>query len=169
MRALRILAVLGVVLVVGLIAGAYAAGQDEPPLTAAEAQTFTRQALTASGVQPVEVQGEPRRESFVPEKGRPIPVWVVPAMASGQPLELYVAETGGRAVNLDDALPDGGFVLNEQQFKTLENLRLDVAGDRVQRERQGPAVAATVLVVLVSVALLLAVVTGRTRATRSDE
>ncbi|MGI9120707.1 MAG: hypothetical protein ACR2G7_11415 [Acidimicrobiales bacterium] len=169
MRALRLLAVLGVVLVVGLIAGAFAAGRDEPALTAAEAQTFTREALTASGVRPVEVQGEPRRESFVPEEGRPIPVWVVPAKASGQPLELYVAETGDRAVNLDDALSDGGFVLNEQQFKTLENFRLDVAGDRVQRQRQGPAIAAGVLVVLVAVALLLAVVSGRVRSARSDE
>jgi hypothetical protein len=169
MRALRVLAVLGAVVVVGLIAGIYAAGKAEPVMTAAEARTFTREALSASGVRPVEVQGEVRAEVFAPERGDPVPVWVVPAMAAGQPVELYVAQRSGRAVNLDDAQPDGGFVLNEQQFDTLERFRLDVAGERVDRQRQGPAIAATFALVLVAVALLLSVVTGRVRTARIDE
>lgn len=155
------MAVLAVVVVVGLIAGAYAAGTDDPALTADEAVTFTREALSSVGAQRVEVSNDVRAETFTPEGRDPIAVWVVPATVSDQPLELYVAQQGGRAVNLDDALPDGGFVLTEEQFAALEQFRLDLAGQRVAEQRRIPATAAGVLVVVVGVALLLLVVTGR--------
>ena len=169
MRGLRVLVVLAVVLVISLLAGAYAAGRDEPSLTAADAVTFTREALAASGVSAVEVPGEARAEPFMPESGGTIPVWVVPATVSGRPIELYVARSGSRAVNLDDALPGGGYVLTEEQFKTLEEFRLDPAADQVQEERRGPAVAAGILAVVAAVALLLTVVSGRARAASPDD
>jgi len=175
-KGLRVLLVLGVVLVVSLIAGAYAAGQDSPPLTAAQAREFTQRAFTYSGVEPVEVSGEPRAEVFDqsqdPESGEgegtgpgdPIPVWVVPAQVANQPVELYVARESDRAVRLNDALPGGGFVLNDEQFKRLEEFRLDLAGEELRRQRQGPAVAAVVLVVAVSLLLLVVVVRRRDRS-----
>lgn len=178
-RGLRLLALVGVVLVVSLIAGAYAAGREVPRLTAGEASTFAQQALADSGARPVEVNGEPRAEAFTPvqegEDGEPVPapdpidVWVVPLMVSGQPAELYVAQSGGRAVNLDDALSDGGFVLTEEQFNRLERFRLDLAGDRVRSERRGPVTAAGLLIIVVSVVLVVSVVKGRDRAETSDE
>lgn len=152
-----------VVVVVGLIAGSYAASQAPPEMTTGEAQTFTRVAMNAVDARNVVVEGEVRAEEFTPEGGEPIDVWVVPATVSGQPLELYVMRRGDRAVNLDDALPDGGFVLSEEQFKALERFRLDLAGERVQERRQGPALVAGLLLVLVAVVLLASVVTGRAR------
>lgn len=156
-----------VVVLVGLIAGSYAASQERPEMTADEAQTFTRVAMGVVDARNVMVEGEVRAEEFTPEGGEPIDVWVVPATVSGQPLELYVMRSGDRAVNLDDALPDGGFVLSEEQFKGLERFRLDLASERVQQRRQGPTLVAGLLLVLVAVALLVIVVTGRTR--RADD
>lgn len=169
MRGLRVLIVLAVVLVVSLVAGAYAAAQDEPSLTAADAVTFTRQALAESGVKNFEVVGEVRAEPFKPEGSDTIPVWVVPATVSGRPIELYVAQSGDRAVNLDDALPDGGYVLTEEQFKALERFRFDPAAERVQDRRRGPAVAAGILAVVVAVALLLSVVSTRARTAEAPD
>lgn len=171
MKGLRILVVLAVAVVVGVIAGTYAAGQDEPVLTASEARSFTQQALNSSGGRNVRVapEAEVRDDTFTPEGGEPIPVWIVPATVSGQPVELYVAKTGSRAVNLDDALPDGGFVFGDEEFKKLETFRLDLAAERVQENRRVPALLATVLVVVVGVLLLLVVVTGRRRATEPDD
>ncbi len=184
MKGVRVLLLVGFVVVVSLIAGAYAAGREVPRLTAAEARTFAVQALTDSGARPVEPSGEPRAETFTPvpegeeEAGvgeeeappaDPIPVWVVPLRVANQPIELYVAASGGRAVNLDDALPDGGFVLNEEQFDRLERFRLDLAGDRVRAQRQGPSLVAGLLIGLVAVGLLVSVVTRRVRAARTDD
>jgi hypothetical protein len=184
-KGVRVLLLVGFVVVVSLIAGAYAAGREVPRLTAAEARTFAVQALTDSGARPVEPSGEPRAETFTPvpegeEEVRigeeeeappadPIPVWVVPLRVANQPIELYVAQSGGRAVNLDDALPDGGFVLNEEQFDRLERFRLDLAGDRVRAQRQGPSLVAGLLIGLVAVGLLVSVVTRRVRAARTDD
>ncbi|MGI8758009.1 MAG: hypothetical protein ACR2K0_01730 [Acidimicrobiales bacterium] len=163
--------VLAVAAVVGVIAGTYAVSREDPALTASEARSFTQQALNSSGASNVRVapEAEVRDEKFTPEGGEPIPVWVVPAIVSGQPVELYVAKTGSRAVNLDDALPDGGFVFGEEEFKMLESFRLDLAADRVQESRRTPALIATVLVVVLGVALLLLVLSGRLRGTRPDE
>jgi uncharacterized membrane protein YtjA (UPF0391 family) len=175
-KGLRVVIVLGVVLVVSLIAGAYAAGQDAPPMNASDAREFTIRALTFSGFDGVEVTGEPRAEVFDAaeqpssdgqdrenrvEAGPPIPVWVVPATVSGQQIELYVAAESDRAVNLDDALPGGGFVLDEEQFKRLERFRLDPAGDQLRADRGGPAVAAGLLIVVVTLLLVVALVRGR--------
>ncbi len=182
-KGLHVALLVGVVLVVSFIAGAYAAGREVPRLTQAEARTFAVQALNDTGARPVEVRGEPRSESFTPvpqeeEQAQadqaapapdPIDVWIVPLTVSAQPVELYVSQAGGRAVNLDDALPDGGFVLNEEQFDRLERFRLDLAGDRIRAERQGPSLIAGMLIVLVAVALLASVVKGRVRAARTDE
>ncbi len=179
MKGLKVVALIGVVVVVGLIAGAYAAGREVPQLNAAEARIFAEQALLDSGARRVEVTGEPRAEEFIPvregEDGQampasePIDVWVVPLTVSDRPVELYVAQSGGRAVNLDDALPDGGFVLDDEQFDRLERFRLDLAGDRVSAQRLGPSIVAGLLIAVVAVALLALVVTGRVRASRTDE
>lgn len=175
MKGLRVLIVLGVVLVVSLIAGAYAAGQDAPTLTSEDAREFTVRAFTFSGVDSLESTGEPRAEPFVPtdqegedrgedgETGEPIDVWVVPTTVSGQPVELYVARQGNRAVNLDDALPGGGFVLTDEQFARLAEFRLDVAGEELREKRQGPALVAGLLMVLAGLLLLVAVLRGRRR------
>ena len=168
MKAVRWLALVVVVVLVGLIAGTYAANQDPPELSVEDARMFTRAALSAVEARNVMVEGEVRAEDFTPEGGEPIPVWVVPATVAGQPLELYVMRAGERAVNLDDALPDGGFVLSEDQFAALEDFRLDLAGDRERERRQGPALVAGILLVLVSVALLAGVVSGRTRQVGTD-
>lgn len=171
MRGIRIAVVLAVAAVVGVIAGSYAASTEEPAITASEARIFTQEALNSSGVRNVRVadEGQVRAEIFTPEGGEPIPVWVVPATVSDQPLELYVARTGSRAVNLDDALPDGGFVLGDEQFRMLETFRLDLAAERVQESRRVPALLATVLVVVLAVALVLVVLAGRHRGTRPDD
>ncbi len=185
MKRLRVFLVLGVVLVVSLIAGTYAASQDAPPMTAGEAREFTRRALLFSGFPSVEVTSEPRAELFNvgdqpdseeargggddAEAGPSIPVWVVPATVSNQQIELYVARQGDRAVNLDDALPGGGFVLTEDQFDRLEGFRLDLAGEQLRADRQGPSVAAGVLIVLASLLLLVAVVRGRRGPETSSE
>lgn len=174
MKHLRVAIVLGVVLVVSLIAGAYAAGQERAPLTAAEAQEFTVRAFTASGVDSVEVTGEPRAETFTPtgrgevedqasggETREPIEVWVVPANVSGQPVELYVARRGDHAVNLDDALPGGGYVLTDEQFDRLAQFRLDLAGEEMRDQRQGPALVAGVLIALATALLIFSAVRGR--------
>ncbi|HEV2069649.1 MAG TPA: hypothetical protein VGR26_07645 [Acidimicrobiales bacterium] len=175
MKGLRVLVVLGVVLVVSLIAGAYAAGQETRPLSAPEAREFTERAFTFSGVDSVEVTGEPRSEVFTAtdqegqgenrgEEGQtrePIEVWVVPATVSGQPVELYVARQGGRAVNLDDALPGGGFVLDDEQFARLAEFRLDLAREDLQEKRQGPALVAGLLIALAAVLLLVSVLRGQ--------
>lgn len=163
MKAVRLLVVVAVVLVVGLVAGSYALSQGAPEMTAEEARLFTRAALNAAEARNVVVEGDVRAETFTPEGGEPIPVWVVPAMVSGQPLELYVMRTGDRAVNLDDALPNGGYVLPDEQFEALERYRLDLAGDRVREARSGPALVAGLLVILVAVALLASVVSERAR------
>jgi len=174
-KGLRVLLVLAVVLVVSLIAGAYAAGQDARPLSAPEAREFTQRAFTFSGVDPVEVTGEPRAEVFniaeqdgegevrgeQAEAGEPIEVWVVPATVSGQSVELYVARRGDRAVNLDDALPGGGYVLTDEQFDRLAEFRLDLAREDLQEQRQGPALVAGLLIALTAVLLLVAVLRGR--------
>lgn len=168
MRALRVLAVLGVVLVVSLVAGAYAAGKEQPTMTPHEARVFTRAALEASGLSDVKISKRVREESFVPEGGgEPIPVYVVPAEVSGNRLELYVERTGDRAVNLDDAMPDGGYVLGDEQFKKLEEFRFDPAGERVAESRRGPATVAGALVLVVAVALLISVVGPRSRTAPS--
>ena len=177
MKRLRVLVVLGVVVVVSLIAGAYAAGQDAPPMTGPDAREFTERALTFSGFDDVEVTGEPRAELFDPGEqaaapgqaqdrgqgapGPPIPVWVVPATVSGRQIELYVARQSNRAVNLDDALPGGGFVLNDEQFDRLERFRLDLASQELRRERQGPALVAGLLIVVAAVLLVVAGLRGR--------
>lgn len=177
MKGLRVLIVLGVVLVVSLIAGAYAAGQDAPPLSGADAQEFTLRAFNFSGVDSVESTGEPRPEVFVPteqeaegedrgeevETGEPIEVWVVPVTVSGQPVELYVARRGDRAVNLDDALPGGGFVLTDEQFARLAEFRLDVVGEELREDRAGPALVAGLLIGLAALFLLVSVLRGRNR------
>lgn len=163
MKAVRGLAIVVVVILVSLVAGSYALSQGAPEMTAAEAQVFTRAALDAIDARNVVVEGDVRAETFTPEGGEPIPVWVVPAMVAGQPLELYVMRAGDRAVNLDDALPDGGFVLADDQFEALERFRLDLAGDRVREARSGPALVAVLLVILVGVALLVTVVARRAR------
>ncbi len=179
MKGIKLVALVGVILVVALIAGAFAAGRDVPQLNAAEARTFAEQALLDSGARRVEISGEPRAEEFTPVRegedgeavpaSEPIDVWIVPLRVSDQPVELYVAQAGGRAVNLDDALPDGGFVLNEEQFDRLERFRLDLAEDRVSAQRRGPSVVAGLLIAVVGVALLALVVTGRVRASRTDD
>ncbi|MDP8955237.1 MAG: hypothetical protein M3N37_10075 [Actinomycetota bacterium] len=175
MKGVKVLALVGVVVVVCLIAGAYAAGRETPRLSAAEAQVFAQQALIDSGAREVELRGEPRAEDFAPppEEGQPrrdpVSVWIVPLTVSDQPIELYVTQTGGRAAYLDDALPDGGFVLNEEQFDRLERFRLDLAGDRVRDERRGPSLVAGLLIALVAAALLASVLTGKARAARTDE
>lgn len=172
MKGLRLLLVLGVVLVVSLIAGAYAAGQDPRPLSGPEAREFTERAFTFSGVESVEVTGEPRAEVFnvteqeenrgeEAEPGEPIEVWVVPATVSGQPVELYVTRRGDRAVNLDDALPGGGYVLTDEQFDRLAEFRLDLAREDLQEQRQGPALVAGLLIGLAAVLVLVAVLRGR--------
>lgn len=163
MNALRALVLVVVVVVVGLVAGSYAVSQDLPELTPEDARTFTRAALASVEARNVVVEGEVRPDTFTPEGGEPIPVWVVPAKVSEQPLELYVMRAGERAVNLDDSLPNGGFVLSEEQFKALERFRLDLAGDRVRERRSGPALVAGLLLLVVAVALLVIVVTGRAR------
>lgn len=186
MKGLRVVVVLGVVLVVSLIAGAYAAGQDRPPMTAAQAQEFTVRAFTFSGAEPVELSGEPRAEEFpgpgTPEPddddrgdeegqdgdgvpAEPVPVWVVPVTVSGRPVELYVARSGNSAVNLDDTVPGGGYVLNQEQFERLAQFRFDPAGDRLRDGRQGPALVAGLLIVVAGVFLLVAVLRGRERTT----
>lgn len=167
MRAVRVLAVLAVVLVVGLIAGAYASGTEQPTMTPAEARVFTSQALEASGVREAKVGEDVREETFRPEGGEPIPVYVVPAEVAGFPLELYVQRSGDRAVNLDDALPDGGFVLTDEQFDKLAEFRFDPAAERVAESRRGPATLAGALVLLVGVALLITVVGRRSQAAAS--
>lgn len=176
MKPLRVMLVLGVALVVSLIAGAYAAGRELPPMTAAQAREFTVRAFTyaSSGEGDVEVTGEPREEVFNQEAeeeeagndspgpgGDAIDVWVVPAMVANQPVELYVARRGDRAVKLTDALAAGGFVLNEEQFDRLAEFRLNPSGEEQRQERQGPAVAAGVLVVGVSFLFMVVVVRGR--------
>ena len=168
MTALRALAVVVVVVVVGLVAGSYALGQDPPELTPDDARTFTRAALTAVEARNVVVEGEVRAEDFTPEGGEAIPVWVVPAKVSSQPLELYVMRSGDRAVNLDDALPDGGYILSEEQFSALERFRLDIAGERVRERRQGPAMVAGLLVAVMGVGLLVSAVLGRARRADAD-
>ncbi|MDP9005546.1 MAG: hypothetical protein M3N15_01350 [Actinomycetota bacterium] len=168
MNAVRVLVLVLVVVVVTVVAGSYALSQGPPEMTAEEARVFTRAALNAIEAQNAVVEGEVRAETFTPEGGEPIQVWVVPAMVSGQPLELYVMRAGDRAVNLDDALPQGGFVLPEEQFEALERFRLDVAGDRVREARAGPALVAGLLLILVGVSLLARVVTGRARAADTD-
>lgn len=177
MKSLRVLIVLGVVLVVSLIAGAYAAGQEAPPMTGPDAREFTIRALTFSGFDSVQVTGDPRAELFnvgdqpdgerdaqggadEADPGPPIPVWVVPATVSDQQIELYVARQSDRAVNLDDALPGGGFVLTEEQFARLESFRLNPASEQLRADRQGPAVAAGVLIVVVALLLIVAKVRG---------
>ncbi len=177
MKSLRVLIVLGVVLVVSLIAGAYAAGQEAPPMTGPDAREFTIRALTFSGFDSVEVTGDPRAELFnvgdqpdgerdaqggadEADPGPPIPVWVVPATVSDQQIELYVARQSDRAVNLDDALPGGGFVLTEEQFARLESFRLNPASEQLRADRQGPAVAAGVLIVVAALLLIVAKVRG---------
>lgn len=179
MKGIKALALVAVVVVVGLIAGSYAAGREVPRLTAAEAGVFAQQAFTDAGARRVEIAGEPRAESFTPirqgDDGEPVPatepvdVWVVPVRVSDQPVELYVAQTGGRAVNLDDALPEGGFVLGTEQFDRLERFRLDLAGMRVSAQRRGPAIVAGMLIAVVSVALLASVVTGSVRQASTDD
>jgi hypothetical protein len=176
-KSLRVLIVLGVVLVVSLIAGAYAAGQEAPPMTGPDAREFTIRALTFSGFDSVEVTGDPRAELFnvgdqpdgerdaqggadEADPGPPIPVWVVPATVSDQQIELYVARQSDRAVNLDDALPGGGFVLTEEQFARLESFRLNPASEQLRTDRQGPAVAAGVLIVVAALLLIVAKVRG---------
>jgi hypothetical protein len=183
---LRILIVLAVVLVVSLIAGAYAAGRDAPPITGPDAREFTIRALTFSGFDSVEVTGDPRAELFNAgeqpegegeaqsrgdggEAGPPIPVWVVPATVSGQQIELYVARQSNRAVNLDDALPGGGFVLNEEQFQRLENFRLDLAREQLRADRQGPALVAGLLIVVAAALLIFTVLRGRRGSETSPE
>ena len=168
MTALRALAVVVVVVVVGIVAGSYAVSQDPPELTAEDARTFTRAALAAVEARNVVVEGEVRAEDFTPEGGEAIPVWVVPAKVSTQPLELYVLRAGDRAVNLDDALPDGGFILSEEQFAALERFRLDIAGERVRERRQGPATVAGILVLVVGLGLVVSVVLGRARRPGTD-
>ncbi|CAN5205324.1 hypothetical protein BH24ACT1_BH24ACT1_13260 [soil metagenome] len=175
MKGLRLLIVVGVVLVVSLIAGAYAAGQDAPPLSGPDAREFTVRAFTFSGVDSVEATGEPRAEVFIPtdeagedrggqgQTGEPIDVWVVPATVSGQPVELYVARRGDRAVNLDDALPGGGFVLNDEQFARLAEFRLNPASEELRRDRQGPALVAGLLLTLAALLLVVSVLRGRRR------
>ena len=177
MKGLRVFLVLGVVLVVSLIAGVYAAGQDAPPISSADAREFTQRAFTFSGIDSVEVTGEPRAEPFnVTEQqgegenrveeagsGEPIDVWIVPATVSDQPVELYVARRGDRAVNLDDALPGGGYVLSDEQFDRLAQFRLDLAREELQDKRQGPALVAGLLIGLTAVLLLVSVLRGRRR------
>lgn len=164
MRSLRALVLLAVVLLVSVVAGAFAAGKEPPTMTPGEAKTFAQEALAASGVRNVTVQDDVREESFVPEGGaEPIPVYVVPAEVAGNRLELYVQRAGDRAVNLDDAMPDGGFLLDEEQFKRLEEFRFDPAGERVAQSRRGPATVAGILVLVVGGALVVAAV-GRRRA-----
>lgn len=176
MKGLRVLVVLGVVLVVSIIAGVYAAGQEAPPISSADAREFTQRAFTFSGVDSVEVTGEPRAEVFnVTEQqgegedraeasgsGQPIDVWIVPATVSDQPVELYVARRGDRAVNLDDALPGGGYVLTDEQFDRLAQFRLDLAREELQEKRQGPALVAGLLIALTAVLLLVSALRGRT-------
>lgn len=177
MKSLRVLIVLGVVLAVSLIAGAYAAGQEAPPMTGPDAREFTIRALAFSGFDSVEVTGDPRAELFNAggqpdgerdaqggadevDPGPPIPVWVVPATVSDQQIELYVARQSDRAVNLDDALPGGGFVLTEEQFARLESFRFNPASEQLRANRQGPAVAAGVLIVVAALLLVVAKVRG---------
>jgi hypothetical protein len=163
-RALRVLAVLAVVLLVGVVAGAYAAGKEPPTMTPGEAKVFAAEALAAAGLRNVAVQDDVREDTFVSEgTGEPVPVYVVPADVAGNRLELYVQRTGNRAVNLDDAMPDGGFLLNDEQFKQLEEFRFDPAAQRVAADRRGPATLAGVLALVVSGALVLSAV-GRRRA-----
>jgi hypothetical protein len=163
-RTLRVLAVLAVVLLVSVVAGAYAAGKEPPTMTPGEAKAFAAEALAAAGVRNATVQDDVREETFVSEgTGEPVPVYVVPADVAGNRLELYVQRTGDRAVNLDDAMPDGGFLLNDEQFKQLEEFRFDPAGQRVAESRKGPATVAGLLVTVVGVALLVSAV-GRRRA-----
>lgn len=169
MRAVRVLAVLAVVVLVSVVAGAYAAGTEQPTMTLQEARTFTRQALEASELRNLKIGGRVRQEAFVPEGGgEPIPVWVVPAEVAGNRLELYVQRTGDRAVNLDDAMPDGGFVLSDEQFKKLEEFRYDPARERVLESRRGPATVAGVLVVGVGIVLLVSVSRRGSRAAASS-
>lgn len=178
MKGLRLLVVLGVVVVVSLIAGAYAAGQDAPPMTGPDAKEFTERALTFSGFDAVEVTGEPRAELFdagaqagreggerqdQAEAGPPIPVWVVPVAVSDRQIELYVARQSNRAVNLDDALPGGGFVLNEEQFQRLERFRLNLAREELREDRQGPALVAGLLIVVSASLLVFSALKGRGR------
>lgn len=167
MRALRVLAVLAVVLVVGLIAGAYASGTEEPTMTPDEARVFTRQALESSGIREPKISRRVREESFRPEGGEPIPVYVVPAEVAGFRLELYVQRRGDRAVNLDDAMPDGGYVLTDEQFDKLAEFRFDPAAQRVAESRRGPATVAGILVLLVGVGLLISVVSRRSETAPS--
>ncbi|HEV2767243.1 MAG TPA: hypothetical protein VGV63_06005 [Acidimicrobiales bacterium] len=164
---MRVLAVLAVVLVVGLIAGAYASGTEKPTMTREEARVFTRQALEFSGVREPKVGTEVSEETFRPEGSEPVPVYVVPAEVAGFPLKLYVQRNGDQAVNLDDALPDGGFVLTDEQFEKLAEFRFDPAAERVAESRRGPATVAGALVLLVGVALLISVVSRRSKTAPS--
>ncbi|MDP8987622.1 MAG: hypothetical protein M3N25_09525 [Actinomycetota bacterium] len=167
MRALRVLAVPAVVLLVAVVAGAYASGTEQPSMTPAEAREFTTRALQASDVRNVTLGTEVREETFRPEGGEPIPVYVVPAEVSGYRLELYVQRSGDRAVNLDDAIPNGGYVLDDEQFEKLAQFRFDPAAERVAESRRGPATVAGALVLVVGVALLISVVGGRSRTAPS--
>ena len=164
---MRVLSVLAVVLVVGLIAYAYARSVEQPTMTPAEARLFTAEALEASGVRNFEVGTEVREETFQPEGGEPIPVYVVPADVAGNRLELYVQRDGDQAVNLDDAMPDGGYVLDDEQFEALAEFEFDPARERVAEGRRGPATLAGALVLLVSVALLISVLGRRSRTAAS--
>ncbi|MBW3547643.1 MAG: hypothetical protein KY452_05860 [Actinobacteria bacterium] len=164
---MRVLAVLAVVLLVSLLAGAYASGREQPTMTPDEARVFTRHALESSGVRDPKISRRVREETFRPEGGEPIPVYVVPAEVAGFRLELYVQRSGDRAVNLDDAMPDGGFVLNEEQFEKLAEFRFDPAAERVAESRRGPATVAGALVLLVGVALLISVVSRRSETAPS--
>lgn len=160
---MRIVVLAVVVVVIGLVAGSYAAAQDPPELTPEDARNFTRAALSAVEARNFVVEGDVRAEEFTPEGGSPIPVWVVPAKVSGQQLELHVMRFGDRAVLLNDALPDGGFVLTPEQFERLERFRLDLAGEQVRERRRAPALVAGLLILLVGVALLVSVAYQRTR------
>lgn len=168
MRRLHVVAVLAGVVVVSVIAGAYAAGREQPTMSPQEARVFTGQALEASGVKNVTVSAQTREEVFVPEGGgEPIPVYVVPAEVAGYRLELYVQRSGDRAVNLDDAMPDGGYVLDDEQFEKLAAFRYDPAAERVAESRRGPATVAGALVLVVGVALLVFVVGRRSQTAPS--
>lgn len=185
MKNLRVLIVLGVVLVVSLIAGAYAAGQDRRAFTAADAREVAIRAFTYSGFDSVEVSGEPRAEVFnqaaaLAEQGGAetqrmaeaatdrLPVWVVPVTLSGQPVELYLSRTSGELVNLDDALPEGGFVLTPEQFARLDQFQLDLLGEELRSQRQTPALVAGLLIVLAALLLAFAVLRRRGRERRRE-
>ncbi len=158
-RAARAVAVAGLVaLVAGIVVAVVDLTDGDPPaLTPPDAVTFTRRALSAAGVAGAVVDPAPRPGRFTPEGSDPVEVWIVPVDVEGQHIELYVPRRGDRAVNLDDEIAPGQFLLSDGQFDALKRFRLDLHQERLRQRQVVPGAVAGILVLLTGTWLFMTV------------